>query len=194
MDSRLELPQNPGNEVYCGSDLHFGHDKLIELAPRPVDFEQRIFRNYMQVPWKPGDTLINCGDMALYPRGHKLAEEFNQSLKTLGVHLVLVKGNHDPKSIFRCQRLGFDVALDAMRLVFHGKDLYFTHEPAGVLGNTINIHGHLHDLDGHRGSLARDGKHILLSSELMDYRPISLTRLLQIGTPRWVNGKFERAE
>jgi len=170
-----------------------GHDKLVELAPRPADFEQQIFRNYTQVPWKPGDTLIITGDMALYPRGHKLAEELNGALRTLGVHLVLIKGNHDPKSIFRCQKMGFDVAMDAMRLTFHGKNLYFTHEPIGMLGNTINIHGHLHSLDSHRGTFDRDGRHILLSSELMDYRPIALTRLLQIGTPKWEGGRFVSA-
>jgi calcineurin-like phosphoesterase family protein len=202
-------PLSNGNDIWIGSDLHFGHHQLVGIAGRPEDFIDRIFNNYLNTPWKSGDTLILLGDFALYPKGQQDGGEFMESIKDRGVHRLLVKGNHDPKSMWRCQRMGFDIALDAARITFGGRDWYFTHEPVGVLGSTINVHGHLHELDGHRGKLNPDesvtvlnkdgtyttfgGKHILISSELMDYRPIKLDRLLSIGhTPVWRKGRFER--
>jgi calcineurin-like phosphoesterase family protein len=86
-------------------------------------------------------------------------------------------------------------------MTYDKSTILFTHEPVIGLhlpdGIDYNIHGHLHDLDGHRGPIERDGHHILISIELMQYKPISLERLLEIGsTPKWFpeENRFWRAE
>lgn len=204
---------NTQNEIYICSDLHFGHEKLYsKLYVRPEDFQVQILRNFMAIPWQPGDVLINCGDLALYKTGEAHSHTLHDALAILGVNQLLTLGNHDPASIFRAVRMGTDVAVEQFVIKYGGIRWVFSHEPVDVPEGSINVHGHFHEYNGHRGKINPDGSatsivdkegttqhfrglHILISSELMDYRPIPLNRLMSLKwTPAWKEGRFERHE
>lgn len=182
--------------LFVTSDWHFGHEKMVELTHRPADFEDRILGHHLDM-LRYGDTLINCGDVALGGPGTEAATRLLAGLKSVGVSLVCVRGNHDPSGGFcKLQSMGFDFVCDSIGMRYMGRQLLFTHVPAtDMAGVDINVHGHLHHLDGHRGSLIQDGKHILISSELCDYRPVPMDLVLKLGgSPQWVGGRFVRAE
>lgn len=181
--------------IYLCSDWHLGHDKLVELAHRPHHFNDLIDKGLREQPWERGDTLLNLGDVYLGREGDGLARIITMWLYDIGVNTVLVQGNHDSKRLNRLLGMGWSWVCESTTLTYHGKRLLLTHEAVETFDGDLNIHGHLHQIDGHRGGLIRDGRHILLSCELMDYRPITLDRLLDIGaTPKWENGKFVAAE
>jgi len=51
-------------DIFLTTDTHFGHDKLVELSGRPVDFSEKVFRN-LQSTLQPHHTLIHLGDIAM---------------------------------------------------------------------------------------------------------------------------------
>lgn len=180
------------SRIFVSSDWHFGHEKLWNFG-RPRNFDERICEAHATA-LVGGDTLINCGDFAIGRSGENRCAALLSGLRVKGVHLIGVRGNHDPDTVTRCQRMGWDFVADLFRFTYCGKHLMFTHEPWDIgSGIDLNIHGHLHDLDGHRGSLVRDGRHVLISSELCDYRPVPLDQALRLGTPRWQKGRFVSA-
>jgi calcineurin-like phosphoesterase family protein len=48
--------------IYAISDTHFGHEKLVQLTGRPVDFGERILSSVRKIQ---GDILIHCGDFCI---------------------------------------------------------------------------------------------------------------------------------
>jgi calcineurin-like phosphoesterase family protein len=180
--------------LYLSGDWHYGHDKMVQgMANRPPDYEERLDASHRALV--KDDTLICLGDVALYKRGHQRAEALLAELKAKGVGLICTLGNHDPATVTRMIQMGWHMAMDRMSLTFHGKHLVLSHEPIPMLGNQTNIHGHLHSLDGHRGGLIRDGKHILISMELLDYRPVPLSTVVSLNaSPKYEDGRFVRAE
>jgi hypothetical protein len=55
----------------------------------------------------------------------------------------------------------------------------------------LNIHGHLH-LGVHHGDVIADGRHILISVEHLQYQPIPLRTVLELGaTPVFTRGRFK---
>jgi calcineurin-like phosphoesterase family protein len=192
----MNLDQDRVPDIYVSSDWHLGHDKLVELEHRPANFAESI-RTGLQI-LRSGDQLINLGDVCLYRSGEDLARQFLSDLRSRFVSTLLVLGNHDNPSIAWSLKLGWDAVVKLAVLDYRGRTLTFSHEPlpSGVLdalGAHFNVHGHLHTPYGHRGNLIEDGRHILISAELMQYRPLTLDRLLRLGrTPVWETGKFVR--
>jgi calcineurin-like phosphoesterase family protein len=72
-----------------------------------------------------------------------------------------------------------------------GKRVVFTHEPLDRVDPwDVNIHGHLHR-GVHRGDVISDGRHILISVEHLQYQPIPLHTVIELGaTPVYMDGRF----
>src|SRR6185369_2323132 len=171
--------------IYVTGDWHLGHDKIVELAHRPTDHETQIAKNHVLLP--TGSTLIHLGDVALGKNGFQMAEDVLLGLRKAGINLVACRGNHDD-SYAKLLRMGFHFAALHYVLPYQNRELLFSHEPVSTIrsASVLNVHGHLHSIDGHRGSLLEDGCHSLISMELLEYRPIRLDTLLKIGaTPKY---------
>lgn len=181
-------------EIFVCSDWHLGHEKIATLTYRPPNFAELIFDHLKAAGFQEGDVLLNLGDVSLYDEGEAWLKRIMAWLGSRGVHRVLCKGNHDPKRLTRLLRMGWSWVCDSTSLAAYGKRFLFTHVPVETpFEEDYNVHGHLHELEGHRGGLIRDGKHILISSEMMRYRPIPLSTLAALGeTPAYVLGKFVR--
>jgi len=80
---------------YWTSDLHKGHKKIIEYCKRPfatIEEMDEHIQKYFEQRLKVGDTLVVVGDLSMKPAFAKL---FAERLSAMGVHLILVPGNHD---------------------------------------------------------------------------------------------------
>lgn len=138
-------------KIHVISDTHFNHIKLIEYEHRPADFNEIIIRNWNKVV-APDDLVLHLGDVIL---GHDSL--LDTILSRLAGRKILVRGNHDHKTIDWYMSKGFDFVCD----YFIYKNLAFSHAPLTPLplqnnrqktGTEdwqerqveLNIHGHFH--------------------------------------------------
>lgn len=180
------------------TDWHLGHKKIAEYCNRPAWFGDLLLtRTCAAVDElkKTGERvcLINLGDVFLGKDGEAEALWFMSSVGA--DENLLVKGNHDRKSIAWFLANGWDkVYPKGFKIPGIGNDGYLTywlltHRPHVFVANgnkVINIHGHQHNAPA-----PADPRHILLSPEHMDYRPIELEELLALGgSPKWDGERF----
>ncbi len=162
------------------SDTHFNHtQKMIEYCNRPPDYEARLFKSLMEIPAE--DVLIHLGDI-LIGRDEEMHETY---IKPLRCRKWLAKGNHDHKSYSWYLTHGWDFVAEEIKLKFSGKKIVFTHIPVPIRSDfDLNIHGHFHNTN-HRSqepeivAFYRPEQHKLVSSEHLNYKPITLERFTQ---------------
>lgn len=163
--------------IYFIADTHFGHANIIDYEDRPFN-TVREMDNYMIKQWNEvvdkDDIVYHLGDFFLCSTDRQFAI-FNQ----LNGNIVLIRGNHDQQSDHKLiNRLGFNLVLDECIL----KDKFFlSHKPDfDVTKNYINIHGHKHKLFYEGSDSQKSDKHICVSVELIDYKPISLNKIKEM--------------
>ena len=159
------------------SDTHFNHTKLEDWGGRSGDWQDKLWSGINAIP--KGDILIHLGDICIGGD-----DVIHSNFKRL-IHFkkILIRGNHDGKSLNWYQNNGWDFACDGLELLFQGHYLHLTHRPARPQGNTTwNIHGHTH------GNLHRSEEyvdfysreyHIDISPEIRGFKPILLEHLFK---------------
>jgi calcineurin-like phosphoesterase family protein len=159
-------------KIWVIADTHFGHPAIIEYCQRPANFEVLVLENWA-VLVKPEDLVIHLGDLCFH---HTI--ENNARITAMPGRKVLIRGNHDlsrPESWY--MERGWDFCCDGLLLEKFGKRIWFSHEPAEPSEAwDLNIHGHLHNT-AHHGE-QRSEKHILVSLEYCDYKPVLLRTLI----------------
>ncbi|MCW4387482.1 metallophosphoesterase [Limosilactobacillus oris] len=148
---------------FVTADTHFFHSELLgvdKFAPRPfpdvATMNQTIIDNWNA---KVGehDIVYHLGDIALYftkpPR--KAYEAVADVLGQLHGRLVLVKGNHDSRALFK-YLAAHNFMVDGhpkyefhdvgVLLKYNHRQYYLTHYPMmlGIAPQIINLHGHIH--------------------------------------------------
>lgn len=149
--------------MYVVSDTHFFDKNLLgmdDFAPRPFDsteaMNEAIIKNWNNRV-EPNDIVYHLGDIAVnYTKPPRIGDEqVLQVLNELNGHLVLIKGNHDRRDLFKY--------LDAHNYLIHGQpkfefhdvgklikynhqQFYMTHYPLllGIAPQILNLHGHIH--------------------------------------------------
>ncbi len=168
-------------KTFLITDTHFNHAKVIEYCDRPLDFEERILKNCLDMI-KEDDTLIHLGDICI---GND-KESHAKYIEPIKGTKILVRGNHDKRSDNWYLNHGWDFVCDSFTGTYFGKKVLFSHTPQIDKGDfDLNIHGHLHNklyriqYDGGEMNMefARrlTDKHKLLSIEYADYKPFLLT-------------------
>lgn len=159
------------------SDTHFFHENIVEYCKRPWNYMDLIIYN-----WKSAvthrDITIHLGDVHFGTKA-----QLTTILSKIPGRKFLVRGNHDHFTDSAFMDCGFDGVFDAITI----GDALLTHEPTFICGGVHkwNVHGHLHNI-GYDGVLAfggshiafNDGKHILYSPELENYKPVEFTKLI----------------
>lgn len=169
--------------IWLITDTHFNHERLTEWGGRTGDWQEEIWKGLRAIP--QDDTLIHLGDICIgndEDLHERLANEVGGDTPWR-VRKILVRGNHDKKSLSWYSDHGWDFVCDGLELLFHGHYLHLTHRPARPHGNiTWNIHGHTHG-NMHRSEeyldFYSDKYHIDISPELVGYAPIRLDSLLK---------------
>lgn len=158
------------------SDTHFNHSKIEEWGGRKGDWQEQLWKGLESIP--KGDILIHLGDICI---GEDAL--IHKRIASLKCDKILIRGNHDGKSLGWYKDNGWDAVVDGIEMIFHGHYLHLTHRPSRPQGNTTwNVHGHTH------GNMHRSEEylefyskeyHIDISPELMGYSPIRLDSLLK---------------
>lgn len=162
------------------SDTHFNHLKLEGWGGRSGSWQTQLYEGMSRIP--EGDVLIHLGDICI---GGDV-EVHEQIVKaTPGIKRILVRGNHDGKSVNWYMEHGWDFVCDQIGLVFHGVDILLSHRPMppDTWRWRYNIHGHTHG-NMHRAEEYHawyDAKdfHIDISPELVGWSPLRLDTLMK---------------
>ncbi|MFD1125972.1 metallophosphoesterase [Lentilactobacillus raoultii] len=145
------------------ADTHFFHERLLgisEFAPRPFltveDMNDTIIENWNRRVGKD-DVVYHLGDIAiLHTKPEKEAyKRIFEILKQLNGRLVLIKGNHDSRNLFKYLAKHNYLVDNHPKFEFHDVGVlikmnhcqyYLTHYPMmmGIVKQIINLHGHIH--------------------------------------------------
>ncbi|GHP12656.1 metallophosphatase [Lentilactobacillus fungorum] len=148
---------------YFTADTHFFHERLLgvsEFAPRPFltveDMNETIIRNWNKRV-NQNDVVYHLGDIAiLHTRPEKNAlEQIFEVLRQLNGRLILIKGNHDSRALFKYLAQHNYQVNNHPKFEFHDvgvlikmnhRQYYLTHYPMmlGIVKQIINLHGHIH--------------------------------------------------
>lgn len=183
-----QLDENAFATVWVWSDLHLGHDNIIGYANRPfVDAAQMdavLYRNW-DATVGDDDLLLFVGDMAMRKAVAEHTWAHIREAPGRAKHLVV--GNHDLTGSGVLRVDGFDDVCSTLN-VDGEPPLAFTHMPlADVPPGVVNVHGHTHD------EAPRRSRHINVSVEQLDYRPVVLQRIRtlarELAAGRYPDGK-----
>ena len=166
--------------IYIISDTHFSHRNIIEYCNRPYEDIETMNKDIVQ-KWNsivnPEDVVIHLGDV-----GFGLVEQLQPLIHSLNGYKILIRGNHDTKrGIDSWKNIGFDEVykkkevsikeiLGRCPLDCGYDDVIFSHSPRQVENNILNIHGHIHNVPLDT---------TLYKPEMINYRPISLSKILE---------------
>ena len=158
--------------AWVWSDLHLGHDNIIRYTNRPFadveTMDEALYENWAATVGT-NDQLIFVGDLAMRQAVGPHTWRRIRAGRGAGKHLVV--GNHDLTGSGSLRVDGFD-EIGAVLFMDGDPPLVFTHIPlTRVPAGCVNVHGHTHD------EPPRDSRHINVSVEQLDYRPVALTRL-----------------
>lgn len=172
----------PEFSIFVISDNHFLHEKIISYCTRPFankDEQDEKMRRIWNATVKENDIVIHLGDL-VFTAGQ--SEKVKYILNSLNGRIILVRGNHDRKSMNYYLSNGIDFMCDRFVWDFNGKRILFVHNPAHVSNEDLEkydyiLHGHQHN---NTPFITKNGKAIMvnLSVENLDYRPMQLITLL----------------
>lgn len=148
---------------FVTSDTHFYHDSLLgmnDFAPRPfknVEEMNQTIIDHWNEKVNENDIVYHLGDIALYfvKPEKKAYQAIFEILNQLNGHLVLIKGNHDSRALFKyLESKNYDFN-GQPKFAFHDvgvllkydhRQYYLTHYPMmlGIAPQIINLHGHIH--------------------------------------------------
>lgn len=170
--------------LFFTADTHFFHETLLgdsDFAPRPFqtvdEMNATIIDNWNKKVGED-DTVYHLGDIALYftKPALKSEEAVLNILNQLHGHLILIKGNHDNRALFKfLSQHNYDFGGKA-KFEFHDvgalikydhRQYYLTHYPMmlGIAPQIINLHGHIH----HYSVNAKENINVGIDTPEIDY-------------------------
>ena len=170
--------------IYFISDTHFNHLNIIKYCNRPFnnveEMNEAIIKNWNNIVSNE-DTIYHLGDFAL---GTK--ESIIDIVNRLNGKKYLIRGNHDKWGVSTYESFGFIVLKNAPIKIDEYK-LMLSHIPipdSQIPNGFVNIHGHIHDkklyecIEKYEPSRYSIEKHINISCDVTDFKPISLSEIL----------------
>lgn len=169
--------------IYFTSDLHLGHDSIIDLCGRPFssveEMDEVLIANW-NARVTNADTVFVVGDLIF--KNKRPAEDYLRRLKG---RKRLVVGNHDRKWMGDVDLSCFFESVDALLEVdVCGRHVTLCHYPMmswSHMGreSSLHAHGHIHNSrDGAYWPLLRTMERALNASvEVNGYMPVTLEEL-----------------
>lgn len=129
---------------YVIADTHFWHDNVIDFCQRPFATSKEM-NEYMVNAWNStvnkNDVVWHLGDVSFGG-----SENTIKICQSLNGQKILVRGNHDKRTVTFWKRAGFrEVFNRPFYSIKYG--VVMSHAPMRDLPSSMkNIHGHTHDL------------------------------------------------
>ena len=175
--------------IYFTSDLHFGHEAVIEKCNRPFssveEMNETLIKNWNKVVM-PDDDVYILGDMIF--RAEQPPQDF---LKRLRGKKHLIFGNHDVSWIKEVNLSDYFVEWGDYLLVNSGAwKATLCHFPQLHGNGKYLIHGHLHNrrTDWYWPFYKDFDRALNAGVEINDFRPVTITQLIEN------NKKFKEQE
>lgn len=150
------------------ADPHWQHKNILKYENRPFDSVDDMDLE-MIIRWnsvvEPDHKVFCLGDIALASADWILWLSYQ-----LRGELILIRGNHDRKSVTFYQSCGWQV-FDRPMVWFEDK-VVLSHARQDVTRGWLNIHGHSHS----KG--VDDDQHVCVSVENVNYTPVDLDELI----------------
>lgn len=165
--------------IYFISDTHFNHSNIIKYCNRPFnnieDMNNTIISNWNNTISKD-DIVYHLGDFSL-----SSDEEIKNIFNKLNGNIILIRGNHDRRSVKFYESIGFKVLTNAPIILDEYK-LMLSHVPlpdTKMKDGYINLHGHIHNkkISQDYPENYSENKHINLSVDVTNFKPISLDEI-----------------
>lgn len=157
--------------IYFISDTHFYHSNIIKYCNRPFmdvnEMNETIINNWNSIVTKD-DTIYHLGDFCL-----SSDDEIKNVFNRLNGNKILIRGNHDRKPVKFYEEISFKVLTHAPIILDEYK-VMLSHVPlpdTKIKSGYINLHGHIHN------KIIGDDKHINLSVDAINYKPISIEEI-----------------
>lgn len=147
---KTKYDEEEAKRLFFISDTHFGHENIIKFCNRPFkdtkEMDKVLIQNWNNVV-SPEDTIFHLGDFAF--GGSQL---WNDTLKQLNGHKVLIIGNHDRKNLRQGYIQYFNAVLPQAQLQIEGRVVYLNHYPFLCYGGSYRgekdavyqLFGHVH--------------------------------------------------
>lgn len=162
---------------YVTSDLHLGHENIIDLTDRPFDsveeMDSTLISNWNSVV-SATDTVLFLGDLVAYSTTKRQKEYLDR----LNGDIIFIRGNHDEITMNTQDCIP---VYESLEFQVEGISFYATHHPEDLPNIRWLLHGHVHNNDLYKYPLY-DPQHnrLNLSIELTDYMPISMKTIVSI--------------
>lgn len=167
------------------SDLHHGHEKIIEYCDRPcagvVEMTEFLISRWNQTV-DPRDRVFVLGDFALYLR----KREVEAILARLNGEKHLIQGNHDHRDVYKAD--GWASVLPYAQHIAHRTPVHLIHNPRELhlrdpMARGLVFHGHTHGGKGMREPpIKQEGLTFFdvgVDCDYADYRPISAAEIMR---------------
>lgn len=156
-------------DVWFTADHHFGHARIIEIAPRPFasvnEMDVEMIRRWNDRV-KPGDLVYHLGDFAF--------GDHNKYLPVLNGQKRLIIGNHDHSN--RVKKAKGWATVDGL-LCINVQDTPIVLCHYGLRVWNRSHYGALHFYGHSHGSLPGDSQSCDVGVDVWDFRPISLSEI-----------------
>lgn len=183
------------------ADTHFFHRDLLgwqEFAPRLFP-STTAMNDALISAWNArvddNDIVYHLGDIAMNPENVPTHAQVLAILTQLNGQIVFIKGNHDYRALFKYLH-AHDPQLNGRdKFVFHDvgtiiklnhQQLFLTHYPLmmGIVKQTLNLHGHIHNSSVHTATNINVGvdspERALIQPPLPWGSPLSMADVTQI--------------
>ncbi len=136
--------------IWFSADWHIGHTNIIKYCDRPFSTVQEmnttILNNFTRVV-QPGDTFYFLGDIGFGKQNILMALE---TIKTSGVALHFLEGNHDIKyrNLIKPYCTSYTFISDFVTMSVGTNIYYLSHikYTPNVTYSYISLHGHSHGI------------------------------------------------
>lgn len=150
INEKLNTVIKDASNIYFTSDTHFGHDSIIKFCHRPFkdveEMNSELIRRWNEKVG-PDDTIFHLGDFAFGG-----SDIWNNILKQLNGHKILIIGNHDIKNLREGYMQYFDYVGPQLLLNIEERSVYLNHYPFLCYGGSwrspknavYQLFGHVH--------------------------------------------------
>ena len=162
---------------YFIADMHFGHNKIIQMCNRPFvdanDMEEKLIENWNKKVTNE-DTVYVLGDFCFKTS----KQDAIRILKQLNGKKILIKGNHDKYAGQRDFDECFEKVFVFLQITEDKQQIILSHYPiidyAGMYYGAKMIYGHIHNhYVPHRNMYC-------VSVECINYEPVTLDEIIEI--------------
>ena len=116
-----------GNGLWFISDTHWFHQAILNLCNRPFssiqEHDQKLIDNWNSVVGLD-DTVFHLGDFCFGG-----SQKWKEIRDQLNGHIILIRGNHDDKSMSGVMESLFDYVSYQMKIIVDGRTVYLNHFP-----------------------------------------------------------------